>query len=300
MSFMADLKRRIFNQNQAVLEQSGISVELFRPVIYWFYLLNPFVKTGNPSFPKLKEIDPLLESLGIEVHDYLLERKKLEEFMAKNIHHYFNYFSIHGYGKAFVGKASEHFVASQLSGFSHGVFVDIAAAYSPFYQIVKDLFPGSTVFQQDLIYKKGVDGDKIGGDAANFELENGRQVDWMTLHNSIEHFEGDSDTAFIRQCSWILKRGGEVIILPVFLREKHINYVNPTVDRTGLRIDQGAEVIYVYHQPRFMRHYSPDTFKNRIIQPFRDQFKFELFRIVLSDDFDEPIELAIALRLTKT
>lgn len=292
MGLLIDIKHRLF-------DKYGIGSELYRPLIYWLFLLNPLKSTGEVSFPTLADMKGLVEQIsGVDVHDYFLDRCELEGFMADNIHEYFYYFST-GYGKVFVAKAAEHFVSMRLGHFT-GVFIDIAASVSPFYRIVEKKFPGTKVRRQDLVYSRGIHGDQIGGSAGNLPLEDD-SVDLVTLHNSIEHFEGDADTEFIVESGRVLKKGGEAIILPVFLQDQHVNYVNPAVNPKGLQLDKFARIIYTCKcdQPRFMRHYSPMTLAKRILEPAQERFKIDLFKILKSKDFQEDIELALALKLTK-
>ena len=148
------------------------------------------------------------------------------------------------------------------------------------------------------MYDNGVHGIKIGGNSAKLPVQD-HSVDLMTLHNSIEHLEGNADSKFIEECVRALKKSGEVTILPIFLEKEHINYINPTCNPKNLLVDREAKKIFVYGHPRFMRHYSAETFKARILKPSQGEFKIDLFRIIVSEDFQETIELALALRLTK-
>ena len=284
------LKRMLLNNEKIV-------PEIYRPLIYWLYLINPFKETGKVIFPSLENMDPILNNLQLNVKDIVLKRSELEAYISQNIHEYWHYFST-GYGKAFVGKAAEHFVSMQLSNFREGILIDIAAELSPFVRVVTKIYPEAEVYQQDLIYKGGIHGFQIGGNATHLPVDDS-SINLMTLHNSIEHFEGNDDSLFVLECARVLKKGGEVIILPVFFKKEPIQYINPTINPEGLRTDEETRKIYVYSQPRFMRHYSADTFTKRILRPAQDKFKIELFRIVLLEDFIEKIELALALRLTR-
>ena len=66
-----------------------------------------------------------------------------------------------------------------------------------------------------MIYKDGTHGYQIGGNATHLPLDDS-SIYLMTLHNSIEHFEGDDDSLFILECARVLKKSGELIILPIF------------------------------------------------------------------------------------
>jgi len=289
--------RKIIELKRYLLDKQNITHELYRPLIYWYYLLNPFKKTGQAIFPALKAIEAVLTDLPVNTNEFLLNRGELEKYMCNSIHEYWHYFST-GYGKAFVGKTAEHFVSLLLSNFMGGVFIDIAAAESPFYKVIKKIYPEATVYQQDLLYINGINGIKMGGSAAHLPIDDD-SVDFMTLHNSIEHFEGNADTEFIRECGRVLKPNGEVMILPIFLEKEPIQYINPTINPKGLVKDSNTRCLYVYGRSRFMRRYSADTLKERIIKPAQGKFKIELFKIVTSNDFKEDLELVLALRLTR-
>ena len=97
----------------------------------------------------------------------------------------------------------------------------------------------------------------------------------------------------------VLKKSGEVIILPIFLEKEHINYINPSCNPENLLLDREAKKIFVYGHPRFMRHYSAETFKARILKPSRGEFKIDLFRIIVSEDFQETIELATGVEVNE-
>jgi SAM-dependent methyltransferase len=284
------LKQQLFDKNQ-------ISPDLYRPLIYWLYIINPFKKTSLVDFPRKSDVKRFITSLRLSTEPFHLERQDLETFMSDHIHEYFTYFGT-GYGKAFVGKAAEHYVSLEIAEFEGGVFVDVAASASPFYKIVKRIFPQSQVYRQDLAFPYGIHEDKIGGSAASLPLDDG-SVDFMTLHNSIEHFEGDADTLFIQEAARVLKPGGHVVILPVFIQETYINYVNPTINPTNLQTDAEADIVYTYHPARFMRHYDVEALNRRVVEPAQKYFDTDFFIVERSEDFSEEIELALALRLTR-
>lgn len=290
MKILQTLKHYFFDKR-------NITLDLYRPLIYWLYFLTPFKRTGQVVFPSLDKMKAIINDLKIDTKEFFLNRSDLEKYMSNNIHEYWHYFST-GYGKAFVGKTAEHFVSLKLSNFRGGIYIDIAASESPFYKVVKKYYQETTVYQQDLVYENGIHGIKMGGNAAHLPVDD-ESVDFMTLHNSIEHFEGNADTGFIKECSRVLKPGGEVIILPIFLEKEAIQYINPTVNPKGFIKDKGIKSIYVYGHPRFMRHYSAATFKKRIIEPAQGKFNIKLFKIITSKNFNEDIELALALHLTK-
>lgn len=288
---------RLIKIKRFLFDKRNKTSELYRPFIYWYYILNPFKKTGKVNFLSLEEIFPLLLNLNVELKNFELKRSDLEKYMSDHTHEYWHYYST-GYGTYFVGKSAEHYISISLSHFLSGTFIDIASADSPFYKIIKKLYPMAKVYQQDLLFRDSNHEDKIGGTAIRLPISD-KSVDLMTLHNSIEHFEGKADRQFILECARVLKKDGEVIMLPIFLGKEHLNYINPTINPQGLKTDTDTKKIYVYGSSRFMRQYSADTFRSRILEPAKDKFKIELYRIILSEDFIENIELAVALRLVR-
>ena len=68
-------------------------------------------------------------------------------------------------------------------------------------------------------------------------------ADKLFLHNSFEHFEGDADTGFVREAWRVLKPGGRVCIVPLYLSTRHQILTDPFVDRRGVVWDPDAEVV---------------------------------------------------------
>ena len=53
------------------------------------------------------------------------------------------------------------------------------------------------------------------------------------------------------------------------------------------------------YRPLIYWLYILNPFTKRIIEPAQGKFKIDLFKIIKSKDFNEEIELALALRLTR-
>ncbi len=128
-------------------------------------------------------------------------------------------------------------------------------------------------YEQDLVYPAGVNGDRIGSSAASIPLPDA-SVDFMMLHCTFEHFEGDADTAYVRECARLLKPGGRTVILPLYLNANHCNITGET--DTSVQESIGFDPEAQYHclipqwQNRFGRHYSPDALLRRVFHPARE------------------------------
>ncbi len=147
------------------------------------------------------------------------------------------------------------------------VFVDIASTQdSPYFDMLRLLARTRRTFRQDLVFPAGIHGDRIGGSAAELPLDNG-SVDAMTLHCSFEHFEGDADTGFIREVGRVLRPGGRVCLVPLYLGEYAFIMCDPAWGY-DIRPDPGTPVhLFPRWGERHGRFYSADTFRQRVYAP---------------------------------
>ena len=103
-------------------------------------------------------------------------------------------------------------------------------------------------------------------------------VDKLFLHNSFEHFEGDIDTGFVREAWRVLRPGGGLCVVPLYLSARHQIVTDPLVDRSGIEWDPDAEVVErIGHRNRFGRFYSAETLAERVLRPaFECGFRAEI------------------------
>ena len=156
------------------------------------------------------------------------------------------------------------------------VVIDVASERSVFPDVVATTV-GARVFRLDLIYPPGIHGDRIGGSADEMPLPAG-SVDKLFLHNSFEHFEGDIDTRFVREALRVLRPGGGLCVVPLYLSARHQIVTDPLVDRSGIEWDPDAEVVErIGHRNRFGRFYSAETLAERVLKPaFECGFRAEI------------------------
>jgi SAM-dependent methyltransferase len=157
-------------------------------------------------------------------------------------------------------KMLEYFVSYKYLDFKPSdMYIDIAAQNCPFAFFIRERF-GCKVYRQDLYYmERGIHRDDIGGDASRLPLKRG-SVSKISLHNSFEHFEGNSDIRFIREAQRVLAVGGKMVIVPLFLGERyHIDTEAGWVDESGTKHLWGVGA-------QFSRSYNLDQFNRRIIQ----------------------------------
>ncbi len=189
------------------------------------------------------------EILGKPIQPVRLDQAAFEEFKA----HYEDNRAIDD------EKRLEYYLSTQWLQFSRDdVFIDIAAQDCPFAFFVRKTF-GCLAYRQDLYYlNPGIHGSDIGGDAANLPLPDGA-ITKIALHNSFEHFEGDSDTCFVHEAQRVLAHGGRMCIVPLFIAESYGEEKDAGwIDAQGVKHLWGVGA-------RFARHYDLEQFKQRVL-----------------------------------
>jgi SAM-dependent methyltransferase len=180
----------------------------------------------------------------------LRQRCEAEPFWEKIPQYYFTW------------KRLEHLLSRE-----DAVFVDIASTENcPYFDLLRLLARTRHTYRQDLIFPPGIHGDRIGGSAAELPLAD-NSVDAMTLHCSYEHFEGDADTGFIREAGRVLRPGGRVSIVPLYLGEYAFIMCDPAWG-FDIKPDPGTPVhLFPRWGERHGRFYSVSTLNERVIKP---------------------------------
>jgi hypothetical protein len=161
-------------------------------------------------------------------------------------------------------KYLEHYLSWELlRGVHCRVLVDVASCRSFFPVVIRR--QGIRVIEHDLAYPPGLHGDRLGSDAAAMPLPDA-SVDAMTLHCSFEHFEGDTDVRFLQEAQRVVRPGGRVVIIPLYLHVRHQTLVDPAEwERTRVPIEDGADIVVIPgYGNRHGRIYDPSTFVYRI------------------------------------
>jgi len=189
------------------------------------------------------------------------------------------------YKDLFSEKALEHFISLTFTRLSEkSKVIDIANAGSPFPAIVHKKF-GCDVWSNDLIFDRGMQRDswhtKIGGDACDLPIED-NFFDLAVLHCAFEMFESDADSRLVQKAERILKPGGKLVIIPLYMNEIYHVLRDPMTYRRPLPdIDHGAELIYRnnFYGCAFARFYSVDALLRRLIRCSRD-LKLNVYRVL--------------------
>jgi len=203
------------------------------------------------------------------------------------------------YGDYFVEKSLEHFLSFQFSDINeHSLVVDVANAGSSFPHILNDIF-GCKVISNDLAFAPGEIvmecwHTRIGCNACNLPLEDA-SVDLITIHCALEMFEDNDDINFIKEASRILKTGGKIVIIPLYLNETHHVFRDPKNSRKFQPlIDEGSILIYRknFWGVAFARFYSADAFCKRIIASSKGNMQFSLYKIINAESVGKNVYLS--------
>jgi SAM-dependent methyltransferase len=254
-----------------------------------------FLKSGKEAITGdlLYDLDVVhlqLTDSGYSPEDYFVDVGAFNEYRARceGIYHKYK----KGFGEFFTEKALEHYVSLSFKPLtSDSKVIDIASAGSPFPEIVHSDY-GCDVWSNDLIFPEGVHGNgwhtRVGGDACKLPIEDDF-FDLAVLHCALEMFEGEADVGLIREAGRVLKPGGTLVVVPLYLNETcHIlrdprTYRNPLPD-----IDEGAELVYRkdFYGASFCRVYSVDSFMNRLVENM-DRLSLKIYRVRNLAEVDE-------------
>ncbi|RJR19816.1 MAG: hypothetical protein C4582_09895 [Desulfobacteraceae bacterium] len=195
--------------------------------------LASYAMIKRPKIPRMvsydsgsqERITEQLVSLGIKVTKYNVDIDEYKSFFAKarykQDYPYYYDFNL-------PEKSLEHYVCAKLLDLGdEDIYIDIASEQSPVPEIYSHLF-GAKCYRQDISYEPGLKGDRIGGDAGNMPVPS-RFATKLGLHCSLEHFEADSDIAFIKEAGRVLRPGGRVCIVPLYLAEFYAIQTDPLV-----------------------------------------------------------------------
>lgn len=221
---------------------------------------------------RLREKGLRVKSLRVIMEEY---REYLEKVNYKK--RYPGY-----YPGSFHEKTLEHFIAFKLlkSNLAKGrKFIDIGAESSPHSEIFGRL-TGCKGYRQDIRYLKGVWLRKIGSDASSIPVKDNYFHSALAAC-SIEHFENDSDTRFMKEMVRVLSAGGIIVVIPLYLHEKAFCATDPKFSVPGeVTFDPGVDIHCVDGWGnRHGRFYSPQTLVERLIEPNRQRMNFMVYYI---------------------
>ncbi|MFC2005134.1 methyltransferase domain-containing protein [Chloroflexota bacterium] len=224
----------------------------------------------NPNAFKQSNIAPLIDNKeirkefidnGFEVIDYEIDKAEFNQWLHEV--NFTKYYS-EAYGEAFTEKALEHYLSSKLLDLNNkDVFVDVAAASSPWYDLVEKRYKCKS-FAVDLNFPKKDDPRLIECDATNMPFDD-ETIAKIALHCAYEVFENDTDIKLVKEANRVLIRGGKMVILPLYMNSSYYILSSPKANRKGIAYGKAKRVWRDDKYPlRFSRHYSVEAFKERV------------------------------------
>lgn len=202
------------------------------------------------------------ENMGVSVEKIEIDIQDFESWMKM-------YPTLVGFysksGDVRIEKLLEHYLSwKYLNITAADVVIDVAAAGSPFAKVLRQ--KKIEAYRQDLSYPAGIYEYEIGGDAGNMPVPD-KFADVLTLHCAFECFQGDADLRFARDVSRILRKGGRVGIVPLYIDAIPFVKTSPWCDKRTIQVEPEAHWLWRddrYKAP-FSRHYSPESFVERIV-----------------------------------
>jgi SAM-dependent methyltransferase len=125
--------------------------------------------------------------------------------------------------------------------------------------------------------------------------------DKIVLHNAYEHFEGTADTDFVAEAWRVLRPGGLLCILPLFVSDRYSIVTDPLVNRQNITWDKGANVVELpWWHNRFGRFYDAEALKRRVLTPAIDAgFEPTIYHVINVQEVHLCAYLHFALVLRK-
>jgi SAM-dependent methyltransferase len=225
----------------------------FERMKYWFTERYRYIALRSPKRKgaiaqpprKLKKILGELKAAGFDLQDIRIDVTDYRRYLeAADYERSGAYYKVAKEQKIFSEKSLEHYLAAKLLAVgADDVYIDVASQGSPVPDIYERLY-GCKIYKQDLIYEEGLHGDVIGGDAAQMPVE-AEFASKMGLHCSFEHFEGDADVRFIREADRVLRPGGRLCILPLYMNDEYSIQTDLMIlPKEGMEFESEAAVYY--------------------------------------------------------
>jgi hypothetical protein len=258
----------------------------------------------NPTDSELDDIELALLDLGVKIENYKVDPKEFYAFKTAG------YFSddYHGgiSGPVWNEKVLEHYLAAERLGLysykREDVYVDVAAAGSPWAKSLRDKL-GISAFAIDVSLA-----DSEYKDLPFYRVENATAMEFenesvkgASLQCAYEMFMGDDDTNVLNEFSRILRPGGKILILPLYLHTHYCAYSSPKYYGKGHSDPLSKE--YIYREWKGIpsaRFYDAVSLKRRVLDPIEALgMKYQMFTLKNKKDLGSNIYCHFILEITK-
>ena len=224
---------------------------------------------SNPTAAELEQIERDLTALGISLQDYSPASESFVKFQEAG------YFPLNYHGgidgPVWYEKLLEHWIAAERLGLMtwqpENTYVDIAACSSPWAKTLRDRF-GLQAFAIDMgevgnNYKELPYYRVENATATTFDDES---ITGASLQCAYEMFMNQDDVNFVKEIARILKPGGKVVILPLYMHTHYCAYATPEYYGKGYSDPNAKEYVRVdcFGVPS-SRKYDAKTLKERVL-----------------------------------
>jgi ubiquinone/menaquinone biosynthesis C-methylase UbiE len=258
---------------------------------------------ANPTELELLHIEQALKKLDIMVHDYSPPVEGFSEFLAAG------YFPADYHGGTQSGvwdeKLLEHWLAAErLKLFTYGkgdIYVDVAACGSPWAKILRARHEIQT-YAIDLVVKpEFLTLDFYREENATKTSFLDSSVRGMSLQCAFEMFLGSDDVDFVSEIRRILRPGGKVVILPLYMHTTYCTYSTPDFFGKGYGDPNAAEYVRfdAWGIPS-SRKYDAATLKQRLLSPIeRAGLEYDIYALRNKRELGEGIYCHFILEIIK-
>jgi SAM-dependent methyltransferase len=225
---------------------------------------------------------------GLKLHVLCANMGSFQSYLeaARYEEYYPDYYR--GASKYLLHKQIQHYLSTVITPIQGSeVWMDVASSSSPFPDILTRLY-GIDVYRQDLAYPPGIRGLYIGSNAAAIPLPD-ESIDRISLHCSFEHFEKDSDSAFVCELARLLRPGGVACIIPLYLSNTYQILTNPRYWLSrGVPGEEGTQVTISHtYWESHGRFYDAKALERRVIQPLREaKLNYRLIQVQVPPEID--------------
>ncbi|MFC1920725.1 class I SAM-dependent methyltransferase [Chloroflexota bacterium] len=194
------------------------------------------------------------------------------------------------YREAFTEKALEHYLAAKILELNDDdVFIDVAASFSPWYELSEKYYKCSSYAVDLLLPPDKNDPRLIQCDATSMPFEDG-SITRMALHCALEMFENEDDTNLVKEAARVLKPGGRLVISPLYMRHFYGIWTGLKANRKGIEYGKAKRVWEdIVPRRRFCRYYDVGAFQERI-SGITDKMNAEIYYITNENEVKQAPE----------
>lgn len=300
MNIIDKLKKHgVFGSARKVVERVLIAVRQGR--LLWRVKNEPRFK--NPTSEELAQIEKEFMAADVTIYDYSPSLNAFTAFQEAQ------YFPSDYHGGVAVSvwdeKLLEHWVSAERLGLMDyhpaDIYVDLAAGSSPWAQVLRERL-GISAFAIDLEVGAAYSGlnyyNEENATSTTFADES---VSGASLQCAYEMFMRNDDTNLFKELARILKPGGKVVIVPLYMHTHYCAYASPEYYGKGNADLLAKEYVCCdWSGIPSARFYDVIQLKKRVLNPIESLgMKYKLLALRNKADLGKGIYCHFILEITK-